>query len=146
MDLKNLGKRSWIDNVTKPKGGGKDKVDSGVVTRYGAVPSQNVDELKALVLRDNENLELKDMLAFSLYSNDRIDEAIALFKELLNKRHRVDLQRLYLGNCFYKKKLYHLAVTEWEFIVKMAEADPAVKDKAKIRLDKVRAGVAVDFD
>ncbi len=144
-DLKNLGRKSWIQNVQKPAEKRESKTDSGVVTRYAAVPSASIAELQAMVARDPGNLELKDMLAFSLYSSEKIDEAVAIYKDLLNHRHRVDNQRLYLGNCYYKKKLFHLAVMEWEHVAKMEDADPELRSRARQRVDQVRKGMAIEF-
>lgn len=144
-DLKNLGKKGWLSNLTQPKKPRVEQQDPNVVTRYAAVPLQDIDDLKGLVERDPENLELKDMLAFSLYSQERLEEAVAIFKDLLNRRHRPGTQRLYLGNCFYKRKLFHLAVKEWEWVAKDEDADPAVREKCRERIEKVRAGQAIEF-
>lgn len=143
-DLKNLGRRSVFDNLTKPKEPQR-SVDEGVVTRYAAVPTTNLEDLRRMVATSPDNLDLKDMLAFTLYSNDRIDEALQVFKDLLNRRHKVGIQRLYLGNCYYKKKLYHLAVKEWEHVAKMPDAEPDLKKRAQERIDRVRQGLAIDF-
>lgn len=144
-DLKNLGRRSWIEGVSTDKKKTGLETDSGVVTRYAAVDGQSVDELQTLVGRDPDNLELKDMLAFTLYSNERIDDAIAVFKDLLNRRHNVNTQRLYLGNCYYKKKLYNLAVKEWEHVFNSAEADDDLKERARSRIERVKQGIAIEF-
>lgn len=143
-DLKNLGKRGWLNTLTKPKAP-RPAVDSGVVTRYGSVPLADVEEMRRLVELDDSNLDLKDMLAFTLYSMDRLDEAIQLFRDLLTRGHKVAQQRLYLGNCFYRKGLLHLAVKEWEWIAENREVDSAMRERARTRMEKVRQGVAIDF-
>lgn len=144
-DLKKLGKRGWLTNMTKPKQDRDKALDSNIVTRYGAVPHADVEEMRRLVAIDAENLDLKDMLAFTLYSQDRLDEAMELYKELLNNRHKPAQQRLYLGNCYYRKRLYHLAVKEWEWVAAMDEASPELREKARQRVEKVKKGVAIEF-
>jgi cytochrome c-type biogenesis protein CcmH/NrfG len=143
-DLKSLGKRGWLNTLTRPKTP-RPAVDSGVVTRYGAVPHADVEEMRRLVTLDQNNVELKDMLAFTLYSQDRLDEAITIYRELLSQGHKPASQRLYLGNCYYRKQLLHLAVKEWQWITEQSGVDPALKRRAQTRMEKVRAGVAIDF-
>ncbi len=146
-DLKNLGKRGgWLNTLTKPKPTRAQDIDSNVVTRYGAVNSTDVEEMRRMVALDGQNLDLKDMLAFTLYSQDRIDEAMEVYKQLLNQRHQPAMQRMNIGNCYYKKKLYHLAVKEWEWVLRMEDATPDVIQKAKDRIQKIKQGLSVNFD
>lgn len=136
-DLKRLGRQSWLKNMTKPKTE-RPKVDSGVVTRYSAVPRMDVSELRRFVELDPSNVELKDMLAFQLYSLGSLDEALELFRDLLQRKHKPAQQRLYIGNCYFQKGLAHLAVLEWEWILSQPDADPQVVEKARERIAKTR--------
>jgi tetratricopeptide (TPR) repeat protein len=92
-----------------------------------------------MLKNDPENLDLQDWLAFMLYTNNQLDEAIAIYKKLLGRNHKSETQHYYLGNAYCKKGLTQLAVEEWEQVVTL---DPGGKlgKKAAVRIEQLQAG------
>ena len=140
-DLSRLGKRSWV----KEQLDGPPARDDSVVTGYSGVPATGIEELKRMVDQNPDNLDMKDMLAFMLYSNNRLDEAIEVFKDLVERKHNPGNQHLYLGNIYYRKGLIQMALVHWD---KVRECAPASKEaaKARERAATVRQGVALNLD
>jgi tetratricopeptide (TPR) repeat protein len=141
IDLSRLGRRSWVKETLE----GPPERDDSIVTGYSGVPLSGIEELRRVVDQKPDSLQLKDMLAFMLYSNDRLDEALEVFRELAGRGHNVANQLLYLGNIYYRKGLLQLALTEWD---KCRRAAPNSEEAAKAseRARKVREGLAVNLD
>ncbi len=116
----------------------KRKVE-GQITEYTQGDSEGIEEVKAMLEEDPDNVELQDWLAFMLYSNNLLDEAIELYKKLLAAGHRSDNQHFYLGNAYYKKGLVKLAIEEWKRVI---ELDPKGKlaEKARFRIERAEKG------
>jgi len=112
------------------------KID-GQITEYTEGSGEGIDEVRMMLKNDPDNVDLQDWLAFMLYTNNELDEAIELYKKLLSANHRPDNQHFYLGNAYYKKGLTKLAVEEWKRVV---ELDPESKmgKKAKVRLEQAQ--------
>ena len=113
------------------------KID-GQITEYTEGSGEGIDEVRMMLKNDPDNLDLQDWLAFMLYTNNELDEAIELYKKLLSANHRPENQHFYLGNAYYKKGLTKLAIEEWKRVV---ELDPESKmgGKAKVRLEQAQA-------
>ena len=112
------------------------KID-GQITEYTQGSGEGIDEVRMMLKNDPDNLDLQDWLAFMLYTNNELDEAIDIYKRLLAANHRPENQHFYLGNSYYKKGLTKLAIEEWKRVV---ELDPESKlgKKAKVRLEQAQ--------
>ena len=139
-DLSRLGKKSWVkQQLEKPKSS-----DDNVVTSYSNVPATGIEELKRMVDENPENLDMKDMLAFMLYSNERWDEAIEVFKDLVARNHNPGNQHLYLGNIYYRKGLIQFALIHWDKVREYSPSSMEAK-KARERAARVRQGLSINL-
>jgi tetratricopeptide (TPR) repeat protein len=98
------------------------KID-GQITEYTEGSGEGID------------LDLQDWLAFMLYTNNQLDEAIELYKRLLTSNHRSENQHFYLGNAYFKKGLVKLAVEEWKRVV-LLDPESKLGQKAKVRIEQ----------
>jgi len=140
-DLSRLGKRSWV----KEQLDGPDERDDSVVTGYSGVPSTGIEELRRLTDANPDNVDMKDMLAFMLYSNDRLDEALEVFHDLVDRGHNPGNQHLYLGNIYYRKGLTTMALLHWDKVRECAPSSPEAA-KARERAARVRQGLSLNLD
>lgn len=138
-DLKNLGKRSWLENAGAKGGTGTPgRRDENVVTRYSATSDMSLDEMRALVESAPDVAVFKDALAFNLYASGNFDEAIPHFQDLIAAGHDVAKQRFYLGNAFYQKGAVREALEQWREVCVTPGVDRDLRLKATQRLQKVR--------
>lgn len=84
--------------------------------------------------QDPANPNLKDWLAFNLYANDEVDEAIELYEELIASGHQNSDQFYYLGNAYYKRGDYEQALDAWRRVSDLA---PGTK-RAQKAFDRIR--------
>lgn len=110
------------------------KID-GQITEYTEGSGEGIDEVRLMLQNDPENLDLQDWLAFMLYTNNQLDEAIELYKRLLTSNHRSENQHFYLGNAYFKKGLVKLAVEEWKRVV-LLDPESKLGQKAKVRIEQ----------
>ena len=138
-DLKDLLKstpKSAVDDLGEDKHHLQRKID-GQITEYTEGSGEGIDEVRLMLEADPENLDLQDWLAFMLYTNNQLDEAIELYKRLLSANHRPENQHFYLGNAYFKKTLVKLAVEEWKRVVEL-DPDSKMGKKAKVRIEQAQ--------
>lgn len=113
------------------------------LTEYRVGDGEGMDEIRGLLEGDPENALLLEWLAFSLYTNGDIDEAIETYERLVQVDPDNPAHRFYLGNCYYKRKRMPMAVACWEKVVALAP-DGALASKARKRAkratEQVHAG------
>ncbi len=144
IDLSNLLKKSGESGKREEKKDPKqDTVDrvrqklDGQITEYTeGTDSQGIADVEALLAGDPDNPDLQDWLAFLYYTNNRLDQAIELYRKLLAKGHKVDTQYFYLGNAYYKKGLTQLAVEQWRRSLETGPNGPMAR-KAQARIHEV---------
>lgn len=112
----------------------KRKVD-GQITEYTKGSGEGIDDVRLMLQSDPDNVDLLDWLAFMLYTNNSLDEAIELYKRLLALNHRPDNQHFYLGNAYCKKGLSKLAVESWKKVIELAPASKLAR-KAQVRIEQ----------
>ena len=105
------------------------------LTNFGGDQNLDTDEIEQLLVNQPDNLELRDWLAFSLYTNNRFKEAIKHYIKLISQASDVESYHYYLGNCYYRSGLKALAIVEWK---KVTQLNPSSKlsQKAKSRIEK----------
>lgn len=86
----------------------------GQITEYTEGSGEGIPDVEAMLRADPGNVDLQDWLAFLYYTNNRLDEAIELYKKLISASHKPDAQYFYLGNVYYKKGLHQLAIEQWK--------------------------------
>lgn len=114
------------------------KID-GQITEYTEGSGEGIEEVRAMLAADPENLDLQDWLAFMLYTNNQLDEAIEIYKKLLGRNHKSETQHYYLGNAYCKKGLVQLAIEEWRRVVEI-DAESKLAKKAAVRIEQAQAG------
>ena len=127
-----------MDDSNKP---GMSKVKKRLfenVTTY-ADDSQDaaseIAQIRTMLEKNKENLDLREWLAFKLYSDGQYDEAIELYEDLVRRGHRIVNQHFYLANAYYKKGRIRDACNSWRIVAETAPND--VKgQKAAARLEK----------
>jgi len=112
------------------------KID-GQITEYTEGSGEGIEEVRMMLTNDPENLDLQDWLAFMLYTNNELDEAIELYKKLLAAEHRAENQHFYLGNAYYKKGLIKLAIEEWKRVVGL-DPESKIGKKAAVRIEQAQ--------
>ncbi len=111
------------------------------VTTYQAGADDTIAEIQQLqdMLRQNPaNLDIKEWLAFKLYSVGNFQEAESLFRELVAADHRAGVQNFYLGNLLAKTGREEEAVRCWRQTIQQIPKDVKAK-KAKARIEKLAA-------
>ena len=108
------------------------------VTTYQDGSSDTLEEIKQLqTMHDQnpDNLDIKEWLAFKLYSAGQYENAEGLFRELIVKSHRSGVQNFYLGNLLAKTGREPEAILCWRQTVSLIPNDVKAK-KAQARIDK----------
>jgi tetratricopeptide (TPR) repeat protein len=105
------------------------------LTRYEAGSGEGINEIRQALAKDPENDKLLDWLAFALYSNNELEEAVGLYARLVEKTPANTTYHYYLANCFAKKGHVQKAIVEWK---KVVQIDPYSKmgRKAQARVDQ----------
>ncbi len=134
LDLRDLLKTDPKDSRTDLQ----KKID-GQITEYTEGSGEGIEEVRDMLKNDPDNLDLLDWLAFMLYTNNQLDEAIEIYKNLLGKSHKSETQHYYLGNAFCKKGLVKLAIEEWKQVVAL-DADGKLGKKAAVRIEQAQQG------
>jgi hypothetical protein len=118
----------------------KNEVDAGRITTYTHTKDlKMLDGIKALIARNPEDPETQDWLAFSLYSNNLLDEAIEWYTKLITKGSRREEHFFYCGNAFFKKGDVAKAVKLWTVSAKI-RPEGAIAKKSRLRIEKVGIG------
>ncbi|MBI4861497.1 MAG: tetratricopeptide repeat protein [Candidatus Riflebacteria bacterium] len=107
------------------------------LTQYEAGSGEGINEIRQALAKDPNNEKLLDWLAFALYSNNELDEAITLYARLSEKYQNNITYHYYLGNCYAKKGAVQKAIVEWK---KVVQIDPYSKmgRKAQARVDQAQ--------
>jgi len=105
------------------------------LTRYETGSGEGINEIRQALAKDPENEKLLDWLAFALYSNNELDEAMVLYLRLVDKSPANTTYHYYLANCHAKKGSVQKAIVEWK---KVVHIDPYSKmgRKAQARVDQ----------
>lgn len=155
IDLSNLLKvtsrppKKDEDRITSPPSsapsrpgsspGGRGNLDGQITEYKEGGDAEGIKSVESMLQTDPENVDLMDWLAFLYYSNNRLDDAINLYKKLLAKQHKVDTQYFYLGNAYYKKGLTQVAIEQWKRAVAAAPGSPMAR-KAEARITAAQQG------
>ena len=111
--------------------------DTGRLTTYKKGTGAGVDEIKELLKSEPDNRQLKEWLAFALYTNDMLDEAINVYLELLEDKDGDPISHFYLANSYFKAGYSDAAQEEWKRVSEIAP-DSAIADKARSRIKSAR--------
>jgi cytochrome c-type biogenesis protein CcmH/NrfG len=110
------------------------------VTTYdeGTTPDNAVEiqQLEELLEQNPGNHDVMEWLAFKVYSVGHYDRAVKLYRELIDKGHRLGVQYFYLGNAYYKMNRSKQAVEAWRQTLSLIPTDPKAQ-KARARIEKV---------
>lgn len=109
----------------------------GQITEYNEGSSEGIGPVEDMLKADPENLDLMDWLSFLYYSNNRLDDAIQLYRKLLAHNHKAESQYFYLGNAYYRKGILPLAVEQWKRCVASAP-ESSMARKAQARIDETQ--------
>jgi tetratricopeptide (TPR) repeat protein len=108
--------------------------DPGRLTHYRKGTGAGVDEIAELLRNDPGNRQLKEWLAFALYTNDMLDDAISTYLELIEDQDADPISHYYLANCYFKRGYPEAAREEWLRVVELApESHLAEKANERIR-------------
>ena len=118
----------------------KDEVDAGRITHYTHTnDTKMLDGIKSLLAKNPESPETQDWLAFTLYSNNLLDEAIEWYTKLITKGSRREEHFFYCGNAFFKKGQVDKALKLWTVSAKI-KPHGAIARKSKLRIAQVTQG------
>jgi tetratricopeptide (TPR) repeat protein len=112
------------------------KID-GQITEYTEATGEGIDDVEAMYAADPSNPDLMDWLAFLYYTNNRLDEAIGLYRKLLSVGHKPESQYFYLGNAYFRKGLRSLSIEQWKRCVEVAPASSMAR-KAQARIEETQ--------
>jgi tetratricopeptide (TPR) repeat protein len=110
------------------------------VTTYQASEDETLTEiqqLKDMLEKNPANLDIKEWLAFKLYSVGDYQNAEGLFRDLILADHRAGVQNFYLGNLLAKTGREQEAVSCWKATIALIPKDVKAK-KAQARIDKLK--------
>jgi tetratricopeptide (TPR) repeat protein len=110
------------------------------VTTYQASEDETLTEiqqLKDMLVKNPANLDIKEWLAFKLYSVGDYQSAEGLFRDLIQAGHRAGVQNFYLGNLLAKTGREREALPCWKATVALIPKDVKAK-KAQARIDKLK--------
>lgn len=110
------------------------KID-GQITEYTEATGEGIDDVEAMLSVDPDNPDLMDWLAFLYYTNNRLDEAIDLYRKLLALGHKPESQYFYLGNAYFRKGLRSLSIEQWKRCVEVAPTSSMAR-KAQARIEE----------
>lgn len=108
------------------------------LTRWNTGTGTGIDEIKAKLAADPTNEGLRDWLAFSYYTNEQIDDAIAIYQGLVKDHPENPSYHYYLGNAYVKKGNYKGAVERWKRVLEL-RATPKMQRKAEARITEAEA-------
>ena len=111
--------------------------EAGRLTYYRKGTGAGVDEIRELLKSDPDNRQLKEWLAFALYTNDLLDEAINTYLELIEGEDNDPISHYYLANCYFKGGYPDAAKEEWSRVVELAP-DSTLAKKAQDRMKNPR--------
>ena len=112
-------------------------VDTGRLTTYKKGTGAGVDEIKELLKSEPDNRQLKEWLAFALYTNDMLDEAINVYLELLEDKDNDPISHFYLANSYFKAGYSDAAQEDWNRVSEISP-DSALAAKARSRITSAR--------
>jgi tetratricopeptide (TPR) repeat protein len=108
--------------------------DTGRLTTYKKGTGAGVDEIKELLKSEPDNRQLKEWLAFALYTNDMLDEAINVYLELLEDKDNDPISHFYLANSYFKAGYSDAAQEEWKRVSEISpESAIAQKEISRIK-------------
>ena len=105
------------------------------LTNFGGDQNLDVEEIERMLAAQPDNKELRDWLAFSLYTNNRFKEAIKHYIILISQSPNNENYDYYLGNCYYRSGLKALAIVEWKKVTQI-NPDGKLAKKAQERIQK----------
>lgn len=110
-------------------------LDPGRVTEYGSSPdSRLIDKLRGIFAEHPTDPETLEWLAFTLYSNGLLDEAIICYLRLINMHEDRDEHYFYCGNAFFKIGDFERASQMWRVAIGRSP-ESRMATKARARLD-----------
>ena len=118
-----------VDDVTE--------VELGRLTHYRQGTGAGVDEIRELLKSDPNNRQLKEWLAFALYTNNLLDDAINTYLELIEDEDADPISHYYLANCYFKHGYTEAATEEWQRVIELAPESHLAK-KAMERIKSPR--------
>jgi predicted Zn-dependent protease len=89
------------------------------LTEYERGSGEGIAEIRAQLEKEPGNEKLLDWLAFALYSNNDLDEAVVHYQKLVDRFPDNTTYHYYLGNCFAKKGQVQRAIVEWKRVVQI---------------------------
>ncbi len=115
------------------------RVLSAEITNYTTSEESGaeVEKLREMLKLDPESLDVREWLAFRLYTSGRLPEAAEAYQDLISRGHRKGVQYFHLGNAYYKMKKYSQAVDAWRKTTELMPEDPKA-EKAQLRIQKVQ--------
>jgi tetratricopeptide (TPR) repeat protein len=122
---KPVGLLRLYENVTVYESGGGDEADE-------------ISQLRGMLDKNPESHDIKEWLAFKLYSAGDTAEAERFFRDLIAADHRAGVQYFYLGNLLAKQGRKHEAIDCWTKTVELLPNDVKAK-KAAARIRKATA-------
>jgi tetratricopeptide (TPR) repeat protein len=136
-DVNKRNLRSLLTGYSAKPGDDVQKRQDAQLTQYEVGSGEGIQEIREQLKKDPNNETLRDWLAFSLYSNDDVDEAVQQYMFLIKMNPQKLTYHYYLANCFAKKGSIQKAVAEWQIVVR---ADPYSKmgRKAQARVDQAK--------
>ncbi len=95
-----------------------------------------ITQLKQMLVQKPDNNDIKEWLAFKLYSVGQYGEAEGYFRDLIASGHRAGVQNFYLGNLLSKTGREKQALDCWKQVIALIPDDVKAK-KAAARIEKM---------
>jgi len=111
------------------------------VTSYqdsSADTQAEIQQRRDMLAKNPQSNDIKEWLAFKLYSAGEYGEAEGFFRDLINNNHRAGIQYFYLGNLLAKTGREQMAVECWRQTIALIPDDVKAK-KAAARIEKIQA-------
>lgn len=106
------------------------------LTTYGRFSDADLESLQKALAEDPDNLQIREMAAFSFYSSNRLQEAVATYEDLIRTHPKVYNYYYYLANSFAKLGEHETAIQNWEIVA--GGTDAAIAKKSRARIEETR--------
>ncbi len=125
-------------NSTPP--GGEDAHGEEVVTHYQSSSDPKlIARVRELIEQNPTEPALMDWIAFTLYSNNLLDESITWYIKLFKAGSHQANHYFYCANALYKKGFVDRALKMWQVAAKL-EPNSVIARKSQRRMDAVKSG------
>ncbi len=109
------------------------------LTQYSEGSSEMIDQVRDMLETNPDNEGLLDWLAFMMYTNERLSEAVTLYERLIELNSKNSQAYYYLANCYFKMGRSEQAIMGWrQALILSPESKVGRKSKARISMARAK--------